>query len=124
MRYDPDDKYRGLPCSYVATGTAYEDYYNTPFEEPLPEGLKESGWLTLDNENRFVRSLLPVKKKFYYKRKERFPLSEFLETNEANALVCVYGHLIYVRGHDYWSFFENEDDSVVCVWLLKDKNND
>lgn len=121
MRYIPGSKYLGLPCSYVATGCAFEDYFGKPFNEDLPNGLKDSGWLSLADGNRFVRKYLPVKKKLYFKRKERFPLSEFLKTNKDNAVVCVYGHLIYVKGSDYISFFDNDDDPVVCIWLLKGK---
>lgn len=121
MRYTPNKKYECFPCSYVATGCAYEDYFKKPFEEELPDGLKDSGWLTLDNENRYIRSLLPIKKKVYYKRVERFPLHDFLATNKGRAVVCVYGHLIYVKDKDYYSFFDNEDDPIVCVWYLKDK---
>lgn len=118
MRYRPSDKYRGLPCSYVGTGCAYEDITGMVFQEPLPPGLKEDGWLTIDNMNRFIRSLLPVKKKTYFKRGERMKLCDFLATNIERCGVCVYGHFIYVRGHDYWSFFNNENDDIVCIWFL------
>lgn len=119
MRITPNNKYNGLPCSYVGIGCAYEDIYKKPFEEPMLGNLKDDGWSTLENTNKYVRSLLPVKKKVYYKRSERFTLREFLETNNAKCLVCVYGHFVYVNGEGYWSFFENEDDKIVCIWYLK-----
>lgn len=120
MRITPDIKYNGLPCSYVGTGCAYEDVFKKSFTEPMLDNLKDDGWSTLDNTNRYVRSLLPIKKKVYYKRSERFMLREFLDTNKSKCLVCVYGHFIYVNGNDYWSFFNNDNDKVVCVWYIKE----
>ncbi len=120
-RITPSAKYRGLPCSYVGTGCAYEDVFKKPFDIPLPEGLKDDGWLTLENENRYIRQYLPIKKKQYFKRNERITLWEFLETNTERCGVCVYGHFIYVNGKDYWSFFNNEEDPVVCVWYIGER---
>ena len=37
-----------------------------------------------------------------------------------NAIVCCYGHFIYLNGDNYYSFFDNENDKVVAVWELKD----
>lgn len=118
MRIEPDAKYHGLPCSYVGTGCAYEDIRHECFNPDLPDGLKDDGYLTLENANRFIRQFLDVKKKQYYKRSERFTLREFLEYNNERCCVCVYGHFIYVNGRDYWSFFENENDMVVCIWFV------
>lgn len=120
MRIKPNSEYYGLPCSYVGLGCAYEDIYEKPFNEPMLDNLKRDGWSTLDNTNKYVRKLFPVKKKVYYKRNERITLREFLTTNNVKCLVCVYGHFIYVNNKDYWSFFDNEKDKVVCVWYLKD----
>jgi len=118
MRISPDNKYIGLPCSYVGTGCAYENVFKKPFAVPMIENLKDDGWSTLENTNKYVRSVLPIKKKIYYKRSERFKLKEFLKTNDVKCLVCVYGHFIYVDSSDYWSFFDNEEDDVVCIWYL------
>lgn len=68
MRYEPDAKYNGMPCSYVGAGCAYEDVTKKDFDLPLPPGLRNDGWLTLDNMNRFIRGLLPIRKKVYFKR--------------------------------------------------------
>jgi len=119
MRIEPDIKYQNLPCSYVATGCAYEDYFEKDFFEIIPDGLRNDGYLNLDNANKYIRKHLPVKKKQYFKRSERITLREFLSNNTARCCVCVYGHFIYVNQKDYWSFFENEDDLVVCIWFLK-----
>lgn len=120
MRIEPDAKYHGMPCSYVGTGCAYEDIYKKPFCPPLPDNLRDDGYLSLEDANKFIRSFLSVRKKTYYKRVDRISLREFLSMNEEKCCVCVYGHFIYVDGHDYWSFFENEDDQVVCVWYLRE----
>ena len=118
MRFLPDPKYNELPCSYVGTGCAYEDYYGKQFNVPMIENLK-NGWSTLNNTDKYVRSLLPVTRKVYYKRDERFTLNDFLKSNDKKCLVCVYGHFIYVNKGDYWSFFPNENDKIVCIWYLK-----
>lgn len=120
MRIEPESKYMGFPCSYVATGCAYEDMTGGVFRPDLPEGLKDDGYLTLDGANTFIRKFLRVRKKSYYTKAKRVTLREFLETNTEKCCVCVYGHFLYANGKDYWSFFENEDDKVVCVWYLKD----
>lgn len=119
MRIDPNPKYHGMPCSFVATGTAYEQIYKTPFEKELPDGLKDDGYLSLNDINKFIRDNLKVRKKEYYKRGARITLKEFLENNPHRCLVCVYGHFIYVDKKKYWSFFNNENDLIVCVWYLK-----
>ena len=119
MRIKPKEKYRGWPCCYVGTGCAFEDIYNDKFRAKLPPGLKKDGWATMDILNRYVRDNLPVKKKVYFKRTERFKLREFLETNTERAGVCVLGHFIYVNGKDYWSFFSNLNDDVVAIWYLE-----
>ena len=119
MRIEPDSKYHGLPCSYVGAGCAYENIKKERFAPDLPEGLKDDGYLTLENANKFIRQFLPIRKKQYFKRSERFTLREFLENNTEKCCVCVYGHFIYVNEQDYWSFFNNEDDKVVCIWYLK-----
>lgn len=119
MRIKPNDKYDNMPCSYVGVGCAYEDIYNKEFDEPLPDGMKQDGYLSLDNANKFIRQHLDVKKKKYFKGDERMTLAQFLEMNEEKCCVCVYGHFIYVNKHDYWSFFNNDHTEVVCVWYLK-----
>lgn len=120
MRRIPRLEYEALPCAYVATGCAYEDIFKKNFEEPMLDELRDDGWSTLDNTNKYIRRLLPVQKKVYYKRSERMTLGAFLADNAKRCIVCVYGHFIYVNEQDYWSFFENEDDEVVCIWYLKE----
>ncbi len=124
MRIIPDEKYEEQPCAYVGTGCAYENIYNKPFTEPLPPNLGEDGWSTLENTNRYIRNIFngpaKIRKKVYFKRCDRITLREFLENNTEKCLVCVYGHFIYVNGKDYWSFYDNDNFKVVCVWYIKD----
>jgi hypothetical protein len=122
MRIIPDLKYDGLPCSYVGTGCAYEDYFKKPFNEKLPDGLKSNGYLSLNSANKYLRSLLPVRKRVYFKGGTRPLLKDFLRDNKEKCCICVYGHFIYANGNDYWSFFENGDDEIVCIWYLKQDN--
>lgn len=118
MRYTPNTKYKGWPCLYVSTGCAYEDMTGTEFKAKLPKGIKPDGYATMQIMNEFIRQQLPVQKKVYYKRGERFKLRDFLAENDQAAVVCVYGHSIYVKGKDYWSFFKNWNDDVVCIWYI------
>lgn len=34
MRYEPDAKYNGMPCSYAGTGCTYEDVTKKDFDLP------------------------------------------------------------------------------------------
>lgn len=43
MRYEPDAKYNGMPCSYVGTGCTYEDITKKDFDSLLPPGLRNDG---------------------------------------------------------------------------------
>lgn len=116
----PNEKYQCRPCSQVAIGTACEqagyDYY-------LPNELldsindSEDGYLTLRDMNRFVRALLPVKKRINYKRGQRPYLNQ---VKPCKAIVCVLGHYLYMDYNKYYSFFDNEHDEVVTIWVLKD----
>jgi hypothetical protein len=121
MRHDPDPKFDGLPCSVVGTGTAYEyltgSYFSTASRN-MPYGLKPDGYLSLDLEDKYIRRFLTVKRKKYYKKDERMTLSDFLLGYKGPAAICVLGHFLFAVNGDYWSFFDNELDEVVCVWYL------
>ena len=121
MRITPPDRYQNLPCSYVGTGCAYEDIYHIPFSGPLPEGLRKDGYLSLKKMDTYIRQYLSVKKKIYFSKKQRIPLREFLQHNKSPAGICVYGHFVYANNGDYTSFFDNEDDPIVCIWYLNEK---
>lgn len=121
MRYNPDQKFSGLPCSVVGTGTAYEymtgDYFSTS-PRNLPRGLKSDGYLTLEAEDKYIRQFLTVKRKVYVKRDDRITLSEFLKDHKEPCGICVLGHFLFAANGDYWSFFDNDQDKVVCVWYF------
>ena len=118
MRYLPEKHLQDHPCSIVAIASAKKDL-NINTDTNFPEKLREDGYLSLDDMNKLIRENLPVKKKQYFKRTERILLEDFLENNIEKCIVCVYGHYIYVSGEDYWSFFQNEKDKIVCIWFLK-----
>lgn len=120
MRITPSNIYNNLPCSIVAVGCALGDEEGKIIKEV--EGLKDDGYLTLDNMNRYIRSQLPVQKKEYFRKGERLLLGDFLMGNKRRAVVCLLGHYVYVDGENYYSFFKNEYDEVVCVWWLKEES--
>lgn len=120
MRLIPDSRFAGMPCSYTGTATAYGKTTGKVFVHPFPEGLKKDGWLTLDDENKYIRKYLSIRKKQYFKRGERVKLRDFLESNSEKCCICVLGHFLYADGKDYWSFFNNDNDDVVCVWYIRD----
>lgn len=116
IRNEPQSALHGYPCSVVAVASALGR---------LPDGtpeylqkLKADGYATLQIANRFIRDNLPVKKRTDYKRGQRPKLKDL--HLDGQALVCVYGHMIYLDHESYWSFFANEEDDVVTVWLLKE----
>ena len=122
MRHEPNPKYHNFPCSVVGTGTAYEYLTGNPFSMDMPKGIKDNGYLPLSNEDAYIRQFLKVKKKKYYQRKDRITLARFLNDYKGTAAVCVLGHFIFVDNGDYWSFFDNDEDPVVCVWFLDREN--
>lgn len=122
MRYIPTEWLLGAPCSVVAMACA--DYARTKewcseYDEYFSKELDGTGYLSLDGFNRLVRAHFPVQKKVYYNRANRVLLKDYLTMLDQAALICVKGHFIYADKKDYWSFFDNANDPVVCVWLLK-----
>ncbi|MBR5178950.1 MAG: hypothetical protein IKW90_09165 [Lachnospiraceae bacterium] len=122
-RLSPAPVFHSLPCSIVSVGCALGFSRDKTIEKAEEIGLKDDGYLTLENMNKFIRSLLSVQKKEYYKRGTRPLLEEFLRGNKKRAVVCLLGHYVYVDKENYYSFFQNERDEVVCVWWLKNESN-
>lgn len=115
-RIEPAGYLHGYPCSVVAVACAIG---SIPDGVPVYlEQLRADGYATLQTANRFIRGRLPVRKRTDYKRGQRPKLKEL--NLDGKAVVCVYGHMVYVENDSYWSFFENEEDEVVTVWMLKD----
>ena len=125
MRFEPDPKYSGLPCSVVGTGCAYEyttgNYFPLNSKTTRPYGIRPDGYLPLDAEDKYIRGFVQVDRKKYYKRGERPLLKDFLATNDKVCAVCVYGHFIFVAKNTYWSFFDNDNDEIVQIWYLNGK---
>lgn len=113
MRLSPSRKMDDLPCSMVTIGCATEN-----INPEIPEGLKKDGYLSLDAMNRYIRKNLNVRKKEYFKRGIRPILKDLLNHNKEKAVICVEGHYIYADGENYYSFLENDNDSIVCIWWL------
>ena len=120
-RITPKDFYLDLPCSVVSIGCASETLHGS-FDYGKIKAFSEiasanDNYATLRSVNEQVRKFFNVKKYTYYTRAERKTLKEF---RGINAIVCCYGHFIYLNGDNYYSFFDNENDKVVAVWELKD----
>lgn len=110
-RIKPPDLLDGVPCSIVAVTCALKG-----IPEDVPE-LKNDGYATLASANKYIRANLPIRKRIDYKRGER-PLLRDLHL-KGKAIVCVYGHFLYLDHEEYHSFFDNEADEVVSLWIIK-----
>lgn len=117
-RITPANKYRDIPCSFVAIGCAF-DFFNRSEELSIP--VNENGYATLDAVNRQIRKVFNVKKYLYFKKEERYTLESVSRELVGCGVVCVLGHFIFVDfdRQEYYSFFENSLDKVVAIWLLK-----
>jgi len=126
-RNGPPDECRGLPCSIVGGACAMLQRGEAEAaaaairrirEEERRLGIshRSDGYLTLAANNKLVRALFGVKRRRDFKRGERPKLKDL---EEKEALVCVYGHFLYLKDGGYWSYFDNADDEVVALWELK-----
>ena len=119
MRIMPEEKYEGVPSSQVAIGCAYENVFDKNLSHTIEVRLKNTeGYATLEETNKSIRANLPISKRIYYRKAERISLSDFLKNNKEKCIVCVLGHYIFVDGKDYYSYFDNDSDVVVCVWYI------
>ena len=116
-RVSPKPELEGIPCSYVAVACALGG--NPSNAEELFTSLKTDGYASLAVANRFIRSNLKIKKCINYKRGER-PMLIDLHL-DGRAVVCVLGHFLYLDHETYYSFFKNEYDDVVSVWIIKEE---
>lgn len=120
-RIIPDEIYRGLPCSVVATGCAMGITERDALESLKSDSLHSDGYLSLRGMETLLKANVSVLRKVYYKRNERMCLRDFAHANTGKkAVICLLGHFIYFDGKDYHSFFFNGDDPVVQVWYLSD----
>lgn len=119
-RIKPKDFYLDLPCSVVSIGCAAEMLYGSfdygKIKEFSEQASANGNYATLRSVNVQVRKFLNVKKYTYYTRAERKTLKECCSGK--TAIVCVYGHFVFVNGDSYYSYFDNDNDKVVAVWEL------
>ena len=108
----PEHYLENLPCLIVAVTSALG---NRPDEIPV---LKENGYATLKIANTYIRDSLKVNKRINYYRQNRPRLKDL--HIDGRAIVCVLGHFLYLDHEFYYSFFDNEEDDVVSVWVLKE----
>lgn len=107
----PNKNLINTPCSIVAVACVLG---RVP--EDIPD-LKNNGYASLTSANKFFRSHLKIKKRIDYKKNERPKLKD-LHMSE-KAIICVYGHFLYLEGEMYYSFYDNENDKVVAVWIIE-----
>lgn len=112
----PNTWLESTPCLIVSVCSALR-CGPVVFEADDYPKLRDDGYATLNAANKWIRSHLNVRKRVTYKRGERPKLREL--DLDGEAIVCVLGHYIYADKDTYWSFFDNDDDEVVTVWLLK-----
>lgn len=123
MRKTPPKVYNGIPCSIVSVGCALGENNKSVIQKAKGLELKNNGYLTLKDMNKYIRSCISIQKYEYYKRTERFTLKELLNNNTKKAIVCLLGHYVYIDSKDYYSFFKNEEDNVVAIWWIKEEKN-
>ena len=117
-RKNPSGEYYNLPCSVVTVGCALRDCAEAKrLAKELKLNYHDDGYLSLAEMNKLVRACLPVEKKVVYKRGERPLLRDF--DKRSRAVVCALGHYVYWEYGNYYSFFNNDNDEVVCAWFLK-----
>lgn len=122
----PPGEWANEPCSLCAVKTALKltippEFKHLFSEMVVPDAftLRESGYATLNSMNKLVRANLSVRKRIDYKRGERPLLKEYIPNNQERAIICCLGHYIYQEYDTYYSFFNNDNDEVVSVWILK-----
>lgn len=109
---DPSGRLNGMPCLVVAVDLA-KGIIQSPYGWPE---LRENGYASLNAANAWIRENFPVKKRKDYRQGRRPKLKDL--HLDGMAIVCVYGHYIFVDHELYWSFFDNDEDEVVAVWEL------
>lgn len=132
----PGQIFDGYPCITVSIGCALGSFYNariliknceesrllpgTDFYNGIGTKGNKGGYCSLKDANAIIRRGFSVKKAVTYKRGERPQLFEFAKLfPDEKAIICVAGHFIYYHNGEYDSFFNNENDPVIKVWLIK-----
>lgn len=115
VRETPNAYLESEPCLvtavYCATG-----FLDSPHGYP---DVRPDGYVTLTAANKWIRDNLRITKRIDYKKGERPKLKDL--HLKGQAVVCVLGHYVFLDHETYWSFFDNKDDDVVALWMLKEE---
>ena len=65
----------------------------------------------------FIREHFDKVDYHYYKAFDRQCLNDYDFIN-MKAIVCVLGHYIYINNNEYISYFNNDRDKVVAIWVI------
>ena len=120
MRIIPELKDNKIPPYYIGVVNAYEDIYKNEFLQSIytmPIILSDTRYLS--DANRYIRSVLSIKKRQIIKKEEQILLKTFLLENTSKCLVYINDYLIYVTEKDYYSFFDNENDYILGIWYIR-----
>ena len=109
---DPAGRLNDMPCLAVAVDLA-KGVIQSPHGWPE---LRKNGYASLNAANAWIRENFPVKRRRDYRRGKRPKLKDL--HLDGIAIVCVFGHYVFLDHEVYWSFFDSEEDEVVVVWEL------
>ena len=124
MQIIPNERFNNTPCSMVAMYYAYKDIYNQRIAVNEIIRTRSDGYLALSKMNTYINMFFKIKKTEQYAKDKRFTLAEFLiNGNEKKCIVCLEGHYIYVKGKDYFSFFNNLHDKIVKIWYVEERKD-
>ena len=124
MQIIPNERFNGIACSKVALYYAYKDIYNQKIAVNDIIQTRPDGYLALSKMNTYINMFFKIKKTQQYAKANRITLADFLiRCNDKKAIICLEGHYIYVKGKDYFSFFNNLHDKIVKIWYLEAKND-
>lgn len=112
----PPNYLEAIPCIITAVLCATMTLNIKP-PDKLPE-MRSNGYTRLDEGNRYIRKHLPIQQRYEYRRGQR-PLLKDIHIDK-KAIVCVKGHYLFVDNEEYYSFFNNENDEVISMWIIKE----
>ena len=120
-RITPNYSYEEKPCSVVALGCALNSFNIDPKEAESVE-FDQDGYCSLSKMRKAVNDKFVTKYR-YFKKTERMSLRQWIENlvvlDGKKAIVCVLGHYIFVEDGKYYSFFNNDSDEVVALWIIE-----
>ncbi len=106
------------PCSYIALVCATKDMVVPFLSVHLPK-VDRKGYCKLADMTPSIKAHFPNVRYIYVRPAWRSTLSNFIEGHKGTkAIICVQGHFIYFDGTDYYSYFDNDQDTVIAIWML------